>query len=79
MLFQFIYEITIIEESFYGFADLSRTLKDQLEIARTQKEMAEEPKQAFEAKLEKVSEKNSVLRKELCSIKGQPSSLEAKL
>lgn len=40
LLFQFVHEVAMIEESFQGFIDLSRTLKDQLETAKAQKEEA---------------------------------------
>lgn len=71
--------MAIIEESFQGFADLSWSLRDQIKTARAQREMVEELKQAFEAKLEKAYEDNSMPRKELCLSKDQSSSLETKL
>lgn len=58
--------MAIIEESFQGFVDLSWTLKDQFEIAKAQKGVAKELKQSFKARLEKITEENSKLRKDLC-------------
>lgn len=42
ILFQFMHEIFLIKDSFLGFTELIRSLWDQLEMARAEKEVGEE-------------------------------------
>lgn len=68
--------MAVVEEGFQGFFELNRSLKDQLETAKAQEEVAEELKQIFEAKLEKIAKKHTMLRKDLCLVKNHSTSLE---
>lgn len=69
----------MVEESFSSFIELSCNLRDQLETARAEKEVAEELKQSLEAKLEKSIADVFNLQKELKSMQDKMAEAEAKL
>lgn len=74
-----IHEFSLIEESVSGFTELSRSLRDQLEMAKAEKEVVEKLKQSLEEKLEKSITDNSSLEKELKLMQNKVAETEDKL
>lgn len=76
---QFIHDISLIKESIASFTNLSRGLRDQLEVVRAEKEVAKELEQTLEGKLEKCLAANLSMEKDLKLAQNKVAELEAKL